>query len=66
MSASKPSPEGDGDSARQGEVFRDLRRRNERRARLSRTRPAEAQREPPSEWERVGQFQRQRRFRRIG
>ncbi len=66
MSSSKPTHNGNGNSARQADVFRDLRERNERRARLARARLAEAPREPQLEWMRVGQLQRQRRFRRVG
>jgi hypothetical protein len=64
--SSKPSQEGNRSSAHKADVFRDLRDRNERRARLARTRLAGAQREPQSEWMRVAQLQRQRRFGRVG
>jgi hypothetical protein len=59
MSARKPEQDGQDNSARQADVFRDLCRRNERRARLARRRKEdEAQREPRSESDRVGQSHR--------
>jgi hypothetical protein len=66
MSSSKPSQSGNGNPAQRADVFRDLRERNERRARLARARLAGAPREPRLEWMRIGQLQRQRRFGRVG
>ena len=59
MSTHKPDQDAQANSARQADLFRDLCRRNERRARLARKRKeAEARREPLSEPDRVGQSQR--------
>lgn len=66
MSRSKPSRDTNGNSVHQVDVFRDLRERNERRARLARARLAGTPRKSESEWMRVGQLQRQRRFGRVG
>jgi hypothetical protein len=65
MEANKHSPDRQGNSARQEVFFRDLGRRNERRARLARKGlDAGAEREPRPELDRAGKSQRQRRSRR--
>jgi hypothetical protein len=67
MSSSKPSQVRNGNSADQVDVvFRHLRGRNERRARLAEARLAAPPREPKSQWMRIAQLQRQRRFSRGG
>jgi hypothetical protein len=67
MSAPKPGQDGQGYPGRPADFFRDLSRRNERRARLAdRRMEAEAQREPRPEWDRLGQSHRHRRFRQGG
>lgn len=73
MSSSKPSQERNASQERNGNsahqvdvVFRHLRERNERRARLAEARLAGPPRKPQSEWIRIAQLQRQRRFSRGG
>jgi hypothetical protein len=67
MSSSRQEPPTDSatdSAASQAKVFRDLRRRNERRARLAQV--IEAQRERRLEVKRVPPAQRERRSRQVG